>query len=198
MSHVLNVQALFEPQYLSRPKPPKFRLSSLLFPSLPSPPPSTLPFYATNGETCASMSLKALVSSSGALATHLACEKFGETPENCPTACAFRDAGVDGLPATVRGDFAPADGIRKAGRWLSSCIARKGEDGAPVQRSSGSVTAGIACDSKLKCDGWRVASSSCGRGPHHSIPITLWAVGFTFFPPQVSGTQRVTSKKGYY
>lgn len=72
----------------------------------------------------------------------------------------------DGLPATARGELAPAVGIRKAGRRLSPCVARKGDDGAPVRRSSGSVTAGIACDSKLKCDGWRVAL------------LPLWMGGF--------------------
>lgn len=56
---------------------------------------------------------------------------------------------------TARGELASAVGIRNAGRWLSLLHA-----GLQSSRSSGRVTAGIACGSKLKRDGWRVVDLS--------------------------------------
>lgn len=172
-------------------------LDSSLFLSLPGSPPSTLPFYATNGETLRehfSQAERLLRKRPG---TTLHVRNSEKLPRPCPISCApswARD--VDGLPVTARGELASAVGIRKAGRWLSSCTTRKGEDGAPVQRSSGSVTAGIACDSKLKCDGWRVVSFPRGRGliiQFRSL-FGRWA---SLFFPQVSCTQQVHSEKGY-
>lgn len=54
--------------------------------------------------------------------------------------------------------------------------------GLQSSRSSGRVTAGIACNDKLKRDGWRVVDLlSRGGRPHHSIPIILWAVALQPF-----------------
>lgn len=63
--------------------------------------------------------------------------------------------------------------------------------GAPVQRSSGRVTAGIACDSKLKCDGWRAASFPCGRGSIIQFRSLFGRWASPFFLSQVSGMQRM-------
>ena len=97
----------------------------------------------------------------GVAGNHVACEKFGETPDGAqphqPDRLRFIARVDEGLPATARGESASAVGIRKAGRWPSPRPNRKGRMGGSVSSVPLGESLPGLLGHKLKCDGWRVA-----------------------------------------